>query len=90
MEADFLFAFATPNNYDCYLRDSGSPFIQTFVDTLSEKLHQQHLQDVLLSVKTQVAAEVIKTQPSNRKQYKQMPSVVSQMRDKIWFKIMKN
>ena len=87
-EGDFLFAFATPNTYVCHLSDGGSYFIQILVKQLCKKLHQQHFQDILLSVTKEVAEYVIDL-GSPIKRYRQIPSVVSQMRDKIWFKVKK-
>ena len=40
-----------------------------------------HLEDLLLSVKRDVADKVYRY---HGKDFKQMPSVVSQMRDKVW------
>ena len=89
IEADFLFAFATPNNYECYLtKKNGSPFIQHLVKTIHEKLCRRgsimHLEDILLSVKRKIAEELIKVGDEN---YRQMASIVSQMRDKLWLKL---
>ena len=53
------------------------------VDVFIEKLNGNHLQDVLLIVNQKVAE--IEYQCDDGKRYKQMPSVVSQMRDKVWF-----
>ena len=54
------------------------------MDVLNEKLNNVHLEDALLVVKYKVAEENIKS-AKDHKLYKQMPSVVSQMRDKVWF-----
>ena len=83
-EADFLFAYATPEGYIA-LRNpkKGSPFIQTLVEVLLQtRQHNYHLEEALLSVKYQVAKEI---HTCDRKQVKMMPSVVSQMRGKIEF-----
>ena len=86
IEADFLFAFATPNNYECYLTEqNGSPFIQQLVQTIYKKLSHhdsvKHLEDILLSVRGKVAEKLVKMDDKN---YRQMPSIVSQMRDRVW------
>ena len=83
-EADFLFAYATPDDHVAWLHKDGSPFIKSFVDVLNEKLNNVHLEDALLVVKDRVAGEDIYS-ADDHKFYKQMPSVVSQMRDKVWF-----
>ena len=56
-------------------------FITKLVGVFIENLNENHLEDVLLIVKRQVAE--IEYQ-CDGKSYKQMPSVVSQMRDKVW------
>ena len=81
-EADFLFAYSTPDHYVAYRYEDGTPFIKSFVGVLNERLNNEHLEDTLLVVKEKVADEVMKCKG---KLYKQMPSVVSQMRDKVWF-----
>ena len=52
-------------------------FIPKLVDIFIEYLNEKHLQEVLLIV--------MKYWCDDGKYYKQMPSVVSQMRDKVWF-----
>ena len=82
-EADFLYAYATPEDYVAWLRRSGSPFITSFVDVLYRELNDQHLEEALLMVKDEVAGQDIPD--GDGIHYKQVPSVVSQMRDKVWF-----
>ena len=53
------------------------------MDTFIEKLDENHLQDVLLIVNREVAKTEYLLEDD--RYYKQMPSVVSQMRDKVWF-----
>jgi len=77
-----LFVYSTPAHYVAYLHKDGSPFIQSFVEVLNERLNDQHLEDALFVVKDKVASKNI---PSDGKMFKQMPSVVSQMRDRVWF-----
>ena len=81
-EADFLYVYSTAAHYVSYLHEGGSPFIQSLVEVLDEKLNDEHFEDALFVVKDKVASKSIS---SNGKSYKQMPSVISQMRDKIWF-----
>ena len=82
IEADFLFVYSTAAHYVAYLHKDGSPFIQSLVEVLDERLNDEHLEDALLTVKGKVASQNIS---SNDKIYKQMPSVLSQMRDRVWF-----
>ena len=81
-KADFLFVHSTTVGNVAYgHRKKG--FITKLVDAFTENLNEHHLEDVLLIVKRQVADTVYKCEDG--KDYKQMPSVVSQMRDKVWF-----
>ena len=82
IEADFLFVFSTVVNSAAYHLNDGSLFIQSLVNVLGEKLNNEHLEDALLEVKNKV---VSKNVSSGDKTYKQMPSVLSQMRDRVWF-----
>ena len=81
-EADFLFVHSTADDYVSYRYLDGSPFIKQLVTVLKEKLKTQHLERALLEVKEKVAEETI---PSSGHHYKQMPSVISQMRYEIWW-----
>ena len=69
-------------DYVTYLHKDGSPFIQSLVDVLGERLNDEHLEDVLLKVKDKVASKNISTDDGT---YKLMPSVLSHMRDRVWF-----
>ena len=79
IEDDFLFVYSTAADYATYLHKDGSPFIQSLVDVLGERLNDEHLEDVLLKVKDKVASN------SYNKTYKLMPSVLSHIRDRVWF-----
>ena len=63
--------------------NSGSPFIKHLVTVLEENLENQHLENALLKVKEKVAEELILGDDNHF--YKQMPSVVSQMRYEVWW-----
>ena len=75
-EADFLYVYSTAAHED------RSPFIQSLVEVLDEKLNDEHLEDALFVVKDKIASKSIS---SNKGAYKQIPLVISQMRDRIWF-----
>ena len=79
--ADFLFVYSTTDNHVAYGHTSKG-FISKLVDIFIEHLNEKHLQDVLLIVNREIAKEKYRC---DGKYYKQMPSVVSQMRDKVWF-----
>ena len=74
--------YSTVADYVTYLYKDGSPFIQSLVDVLGERLNDEHLEDVLLKVKDKVASRNISTDDGI---YKLMPSVLSHMRDRVWF-----
>ena len=57
-------------------------FIPKLVNILKLKFNDKHLEDILLDVKKEVASE---SYCQKGKYFKQMPSVVSQMRDRVWF-----
>ena len=80
-KADFLFVHSTLDGYIAYSHEKKG-FITKLVDVFIENLNENHLEDVLLIVKRQVAEIEYRC---NGKYFKQMPSVVSQMRDKVWF-----
>ena len=54
------------------------------MEVLYRELNDQHLEEALLMVKDEVAGEDI-AEDDSRISYKQVPSIVSQMRDKVWF-----
>ena len=81
-EADFLFAYATPINFVQNLTNDCSAYIKAFVEILKEKLNHEHLEEALLMVKQKVAEKVTN---EGGKLFRHMPSVVSQMTDKVWF-----
>ena len=81
-EADYLFVYSTADDYVSYRYPDGSTFIKQLVAVLKEKLKTQHLEHALLKVKEKVAEEKIYC---DGHYYKQMPSVVSQMRYEIWW-----
>ena len=62
--------------------ETGSPFINQLVTVLEEKLEAQHFEHALLKVKEKVAGELLRCDDDY---YKQMPSVVSQMRFELWW-----
>ena len=70
-EPDFLFVYSKAT----HLHKDGSPFVQSLVDILDEGLNDEHLEDALFRVKD----------ASNGWTYQQMPLVLSQMRDRVWF-----
>ena len=81
-KADFLFVHSTVYGYIVYgHRKNG--FITKLVDAFVEKLNDGHLEDVLLTVKKQVAGADDLEYRCNDHYYKQMPSVISEMRDKV-------
>ena len=82
IEADFLFVLSTVVNSAGNHHKDGSLFIQSLVNVLGERLNDEHLEDALLKVKDKVASKNIS---SDDKMCKQMPSVLSQMRDRVWF-----
>ena len=81
-EEDFLFVYSTTAHYVAGLHEDGSPFIQSLVKVLDGKLNDEHLEDALLLVKDKVASKSV---TYDGKVYKQIPTVISQMRDKVWF-----
>ena len=81
-EADFLYVYSTAAHYVAYHHEDGSPFIQSLVEVLEERLNDEHLEDALFVVKDKVASNSIS---SGGKVHKQIPSVISQMRDRVWF-----
>ena len=52
------------------------------MDILIQNLNENHLQDVLLVVNREVSEMKYLLDDTY---YRQIPSVVSQMRDKVWF-----
>ena len=80
-KADFLFVHSTTDGSVAYGHEKKS-FIAKLVEIFIENLNENHLQDVLLIVNREVAKieYLLKGQ-----YYKQMPSVATQMRDKVWF-----
>ena len=80
--ADFLFVHTTTDNHVAY-GPMSKGFIPKLVDIFIEHLNEKHLQEVLLIVNLEIAK--MKYQCDDGKYYKQMLSVVSQMRDKVWF-----
>lgn len=80
-KADFLFVFSTTDGCVAYGQKEYG-FIPILVNKIGEKYIDTHLEDILLTVKKEVA----KTEyPVDGEYFKQMPSVISQMRDKVWF-----
>lgn len=80
-KADFLFIFSTTDGCVAYGHKTKG-FISKFLDTLVQMSDNTHLEDILLDVKREVADEEYREDDED---YKQMPSVVSQMRDRVWF-----
>ena len=79
-----MFVHSCTDDYETYqYADEGSPFINQLVAVLEEKLETQHFEHALLKVKEKVAGELIRCKDENY--YKQMPSVVSQMRFELWW-----
>ena len=81
-DEDVLLVYSTAAHYDANLHKDGSPFIQSLVEVLNERLNDEHLEDALLSVKDKVAS---KETANNGKTYKQMTLVISRMSGRIWF-----
>lgn len=80
-KADFLYIYSTTDGCIAYgQRRLG--FIPRLVDTLRTKFNDKHLEDILLDVKREVATIDYRVGDQH---FKQMPSVVSQMRDRVWF-----
>ena len=78
-----MFIHSSTDDYSSYIyEDTGSPFIEQLVTVLRESLKNQHLEDALLKVKEKVAEKLIEV---GGDWYKQMPSVVSQMRYQVWW-----
>ena len=78
-----MFIHSCTDDYTTYMDPKkGSPFIKHLVTVLEEKLETQHLEHALLKVKEKVAEELLHCKDHF---YKQMPSVVSQMRYEIWW-----
>lgn len=80
-KADFLFVHSATEESVAYSHGKNG-FITKLVNVCEDELNDKHLEDVLLIVKDTVAAIKYRC---DGKDYKQMPSVVSQMRDKVWF-----
>ena len=79
-----MFIHSSTDDYASFMNpNSGSPFIKHLVTVLGEQLDTQHLENALLKVKEKVAEELILCDDSLL--YKQMPSVVSQMRYEVWW-----
>ena len=51
------------------------------MNVLGKRLNDEYLENALLKVKDKVVSKSIS---SDDKMYKQMPSVLSQMKDKVW------
>ena len=80
-KADFLYIYSTTDGCVAYGQKQ-TGFISKLVDNLILKFNDKHLEDVLLDVKKEVASE---NYCEDGMYFKQMPSVVSQMRDRVWF-----
>ena len=80
-KADFLFIHSTTDGCLAYGHEDKG-FIPILVETLKKRFNDSHLEDLLLDVKKQVAATAYREKGEH---FKQMPSVVSQMRDRVWF-----
>lgn len=80
-KADFLFVHSTTDGCLAYGHEDIG-FIPILVETLKTRFNDSHFEDLLLDVKKQVAAIAYR---EKGKHFKQMPSVVSQMRDRVWF-----
>ena len=80
-KADFLIVHSSTDGYVTYGHEK-TGFITKLVDAFTENLNENHLEDVLLIVKREVAKIQYKV---DDQYYKQMPSVNSEMRDKVWF-----
>ena len=57
-------------------------FISKLVEEMKKNFNYKHFEDILLDVKKAVAETDYRM---DGKKFKQMPSVVSQMRDRVWF-----
>ena len=85
LKADFLFVHSSTDGYATYSHGK-TGFITKLVDAFVKNLNENHLEDVLLIVKKEVAKIKYQVKDGHTfKTFKQMPSVVSQMRDKVWF-----
>ena len=82
--ADFLYVYASPENHEA-IRDEkeGTPFIQTLVEVMKKTPSHYHLEEVLFFVKNKMSKEYYDVVGDMH--VKQMPSVVSQMRGRIFF-----
>ena len=90
--ADFLYVNGTPENYKAVRsKTQGSIFIQTLVGGMKKTLYHYHPKEVLLFVKNEMGQKTWKTthkhdtgQEENIHR-KQILSIVSQMRGRIFF-----
>ena len=90
--ADFLYVYATPENYKAVRSiTQGSLFIQTLVEVMKKTLYHYHFEEILFVVKNVMGR---KTMEYKRKggtgqrepvHIKQILSVVSQMRGRVFF-----
>ena len=90
--ADFLYVYAAPeNNKAVRSKSQGSLFIQTLVGVMKKTLYHYHLEEVLLFVKNEMGQKTWKTTRKDDTgqeediHRKQILSVVSQMRGRIFF-----
>lgn len=81
-KADFLFIYSTSDDCVAFGHEKKG-FIAKLVETLKTRFNDTHLEDLLLDVKRDIAAE--KYKDKDGKYYKQMPCVVSRMRSRVWF-----
>ena len=80
-EPDFLLVYSAQSEHiKDKPADDESLFIKSLVEVLQERLKNQHFEDALLWVKDKIACN--SSNPT-----KQIPIVISQMRDKIWFNV---
>ena len=83
-EADFLYVYATPETYGAGRSETaGTFFIQTLVEVMGETLGSYHLEEILFFVKNAMGEKSLKYEDGTYG--KQIVSVVSQMRGRVFF-----
>lgn len=90
--ADFLYVYATPEDFKAARHiKQGSLFIQTLVEVMKKTLYHYHFEEILFVVKNVMGRKTIDRQRKSGTgqleviHVKQILSVVSQMRGRVFF-----
>ena len=86
IEADFFYAYSTVPGYFCWRNNvEGSWFVQSIVAVFNECALTMDLQHMMTRVNNMVAKQKSKTNQSESSNKKQIPSIVSQLRNDLYF-----